>query len=59
MQTLLANEVQLLFTTGALAVTANLQRGTSTIIAGDINFFPFKLIVRPKIKSVADLHGKK
>src|SRR5439155_18032709 len=34
MQTLLANEVQLLFTTGALAVTANLQGGDSTIIAG-------------------------
>lgn len=59
MQTLLANEVQLLFTTGALAVTANLQGGDSTIIAGGINFFPFKLIVRPEIKSAAELHGKK
>lgn len=59
MQTLLANEVQLLFTTGALAVTANLQGGDSTIIAGGINFFPFKLIVRPEIKSATDLHGKK
>ena len=59
MQTLLANEVQLLFTTGALAVTANLQGGDSTIIAGGINFFPFKLIVRPEIKTAVDLHGKK
>jgi ABC-type nitrate/sulfonate/bicarbonate transport system substrate-binding protein len=59
MQTLLANEVQLLFTTGALAVTANLQGGDSTIIAGGINFFPFKLIVRPEIKSAVELHGKK
>jgi len=59
MQTLLANEVQVLFTTGALAVTANLQGGDSTIIAGGINFFPFKLIVRPDIKSITDLHGKK
>jgi len=59
MQTLLANEVQLLFTTGALAVTANLQGGDSTIIAGGINFFPFKLVVRPEIKSAAELHGKK
>ena len=59
MQTLLANEVQILFTTGALAVTANLQGGDSVIIAGGINFFPFKLIVRPEIKAVADLHGKK
>lgn len=59
MQTLLANEVQVLFTTGALAVTANLQGGDSTIIAGGINFFPFKLIVRPEIKTAGDLHGKK
>lgn len=59
MQTLLANEVQVLFTTGALAVTANLQGGDSTIIAGGINFFPFKLIVRPEIKTARDLHGKK
>ena len=59
MQTLLANEVQVLFTTGALAVTANLQGGDSVIIAGGINFFPFKLIVRPEVKSALDLHGKK
>jgi len=59
MQTLLANELQLLFTTGALAVTANLQGGDTTIIAGGINFFPFKLVVRPEIRTAADLHGKK
>jgi ABC-type nitrate/sulfonate/bicarbonate transport system substrate-binding protein len=59
MQTLLANEIQVLFTTGALAVTSNLQGGDATIIAGGINFFPFKLVVRPEIKTVADLQGKK
>jgi ABC-type nitrate/sulfonate/bicarbonate transport system substrate-binding protein len=59
MQTLLANELQVLFTTGALAVTANLQGGDTTIIAGGINFFPFKLVVRPEIKTAVDLHGKK
>jgi ABC-type nitrate/sulfonate/bicarbonate transport system substrate-binding protein len=59
MQTLLANEVQILFTTGALAVTANLQGGDTAIIAGGINFFPFKLVVRPDIKSAADLRGRK
>ena len=59
MQTLLANELQILFTTGALAVTANLQGAETTIFAGGINFFPFKLVVRPEIKSVADLRGKK
>ena len=40
-------------------MTANLQGGDSTIIAGGINFFPFKLIVRPEIKTAVDLHGKK
>ena len=59
MQTLLANELQVLFTTGALAVTANLQGGDTTIVAGGINFFPFKLVVRPEIKAAVDLHGKK
>ena len=59
MQTLLANEIQVLFTTGALAVTANLQGGDTVIIAGGINFFPFKLITRPEIKSMTDLRGKK
>jgi ABC-type nitrate/sulfonate/bicarbonate transport system substrate-binding protein len=59
MQTLLANELQVVFTTGALAVTANLQGGDTTIITGGINFFPFKLIVRPEIKTATDLHGKK
>jgi ABC-type nitrate/sulfonate/bicarbonate transport system substrate-binding protein len=59
MQTLLANELQVLFTTGALAVTANLQGGDTAIIAGGINFFPFKLIVRPEVKTATDLHGKK
>ncbi len=58
MQTLLANEIQVLFTTGALAVTANLEGGDATIIAGGINFFPFKLIVRPDIKAPQNLKGK-
>jgi NitT/TauT family transport system substrate-binding protein len=59
MQTLLANEIQVLFTTGALAVTANLQGGDTAIVAGGINFFPFKLVVRPGIRSAADLRGRK
>jgi len=58
MMTLLANEIQVLFSTGALPVSSNLQGGDVTIIAGGINFFPFKLIVRPEIKSAADLKGK-
>ncbi len=58
MQTLLANETQVLFTTGALAINANLQGGNSTIIAGGMNFFPYKIVARPEIKSAEDLKGR-
>lgn len=58
MQTLLAGEIQVLFTTGALAVNVNLQGGDLTIFAGGMNFFPFKLVTRPEIRSVEDLKGK-
>ncbi len=58
MQMLLANELQALFTTGALAVTANLQGGDLAIFAGGMNFFPFKFITRPDIKTAEDLKGK-
>ncbi len=44
MQTLLANELQIVFTTCALAITANLQGADTTIIAGGINFIPNKLL---------------
>src|SRR5688572_11744609 len=47
MQALLANELHIVFTTGALAITAKLQGADSTIIAGGINFIPNKLLVRP------------
>lgn len=59
MQTLLANETQAAFTTGALAVTANLQGGDAVIIAGGINFIPNKLVARPNIKKPEDLKGKR
>src|SRR6185295_12714706 len=59
MQTLLANETQAAFTTGALAVTANLQGGDVTIIAGGMNFIPNKLVTRPEIKRPEDLKGKR
>jgi NitT/TauT family transport system substrate-binding protein len=59
MQALLANELQIVFTTGALAITANLQGGDTTIIAGGINFIPNKLLVRPEIKRPEDLKGKR
>jgi len=59
MQALLANELQIVFTTGALAITANLEGADTTIIAGGINFIPNKLLVRPEIKRPEDLKGKR
>lgn len=59
MQALLANELQIVFTTGALAVTANLQGADTTIIAGGLNFIPNKLLVRPEIKRPEDLKGRR
>jgi NitT/TauT family transport system substrate-binding protein len=58
MQMALSDEVQILFSTGVTAVTTNLQGGNLAIIAGGLNFFPNKLIVRPEIKRPADLKGK-
>ena len=46
MQMLLSDEVQFLFSTGVTVVTTNLQGGNLAIIAGGLNFFPNKLIVR-------------
>lgn len=59
MQALLANELHIVFTTGALAISANLQNADTTIIAGGINFIPNKLLVRPEIKRAEDLKGKR
>jgi ABC-type nitrate/sulfonate/bicarbonate transport system substrate-binding protein len=58
MQMALSDEVQILFSTGVTAVATNLQGGNLAIIAGGLNFFPNKLIVRPEIKRPADLKGK-
>ena len=59
MQALLANELHVVFTTGALAITANLQGADTTIVAGGINFIPNKLLVRPEVKRAEDLKGKR
>lgn len=58
MQMLLANDIQILFSTGVTVVTTNLQKADLAIIAGGLNFFPTKLIVRPEIKKPEDLRGK-
>ena len=59
MQTLVANQSQFLFSTGSLAVNANLVGADITIVAGGLNFIPDKLIARPEIKSPEDFKGKK
>ncbi|HEY7322474.1 MAG TPA: ABC transporter substrate-binding protein [Candidatus Binatia bacterium] len=59
MQALLANELQIVFTTGALAITANLQGADTTIVAGGINFIPNKFLARPDIKTPEGLKGKR
>ena len=58
-QTLLANEIQFLFSTGALAITANLQGADITMVTGGFNMFAFKFIARPEIKSAEELRGKR
>ena len=58
-QTLLSNESQYLFSTGALAITANVQGADLAIITGGFNLYAFKVVGRPDVKSIADLRGKK
>jgi NitT/TauT family transport system substrate-binding protein len=58
-QMLLSGESQFLFSTGALAVTANLQGADIEMITGGFNLFAFKVIGRPEIKTIQDLRGKK
>jgi ABC-type nitrate/sulfonate/bicarbonate transport system substrate-binding protein len=58
MQMLIAGEVQSLFSGGPQPINANLQGGDVAIIAGGLDFFPYKLIVRPEIKSASQLDGK-
>jgi ABC-type nitrate/sulfonate/bicarbonate transport system substrate-binding protein len=57
-QTLLANEIQFLFSTGALAITANLQGADITMVTGGFNMFAFKFIARPEIKSAEELRAR-
>ena len=58
-QTLLSNDSQLLFSTGALAVTANMQGADIAMITGGFNLFAFKVVSRPEIKTIQDLKGKR
>ncbi len=57
-QTMLSNDSQFLFSTGALAVTANLQGADIAMITGGFNLFAFKVVGRPEIKNGQDLRGQ-
>jgi len=58
-QTLLSNDSQFLFSTGALAVTANMQGADIAMITGGFNLFAFKVVARPEIKTMTELRGKR
>jgi ABC-type nitrate/sulfonate/bicarbonate transport system substrate-binding protein len=58
MQMLMAGEVQSLFSGGPQPINANLQGADVAIIAGGLDFLPYKLIVRPDIKAASQLNGK-
>jgi NitT/TauT family transport system substrate-binding protein len=58
-QTLLSNDSQFLFSTGALAITANVQGADLAMITGGFNLFAFKVVSRPEVKNIQDLKGKK
>jgi NitT/TauT family transport system substrate-binding protein len=58
-QMLLSGDSQFLFSTGALAVTANLQGSDISMITGGFNLFAFKVVGRPEIKTLQDLKGRK
>jgi len=58
-QTLLSNESQFLFSTGALAITANVQGADIAMITGGFNLFAFKVVSRSEIRSMQELRGKK
>ncbi len=58
-QTLLSNESQYLFSTGALAITADAQGADLAMIAGGFNLYAFKVVGRPEVKGIGELRGKK
>lgn len=56
---LLANEVQLAVYTGLLLAPARLQGADVVMVASFLDHLLSRLVVRPEIKSAADLKGKK
>lgn len=58
-QVVQSGEVPLAMFTGASVVSANLAGGDLVSVASGMNVIPFFLVVRPEIKQVEDLKGKK
>src|SRR4029434_4483375 len=58
-QTMLAGEVAFSYTDGRNAVQADLKGADVVMLAGVANHFVFSFMVRPEIKKIGDLRGKK
>ena len=58
-QTLLSNDSQFLFSTGALAVTANIQGADIAMITGGFNLFAFKVVSPPRDQNHSGPQGQK
>ena len=56
---LIAGETQFAVYTGLLLTPARLQGADVTMIAGFLNYLVSRLVVRPEIKTAADLKGKR
>jgi len=56
---LIAGETQFAVYTGLLLTPARLQGADATMIAGFLNYLVSRLVVRPEIKTAADLKGKR
>ena len=56
---LIAGETQFAVYTGLLLTPARLQGADVTMIAGFLNYLVSRLVVRPEVKTAADLKGKR
>jgi NitT/TauT family transport system substrate-binding protein len=56
---LIAGETQFAVYTGLLLTPARLQGADATMIAGFLNYLVSRLVVRPEIRTAADLRGKR
>lgn len=57
-QTMLANDLNFANAAGTAAIQANIQGADFVIIASSYNLMPYSFVVRPEIRTAADLRGK-